>query len=189
MRDIKARFEIDNKGMDKGHRYTVVVGDGFHSQLNTLANPKDKYSKEMRWGSLLGDAKMDFTWASSRSEGMYVTIARQYPNDDFDFSPEAYIRGNWLKAQIDVANFRLYNPFWGRPFLQFSNRSNRWDGEEIAFSEGDQKQFHYDIENQWSIDDNGNSYQMKIEEHGVQWTARRNDDSDDYKEFVIRLSV
>lgn len=188
MRLIRARFEIEGNGMSKGHRYTVSVGDGIHSEVCLLTNPNDKYSKDFRWG-ILGEAKTDFTWSSQTSEGMYVTISRQYPNDNFDFTPESYKRGNWLLADVEVTHFRFYNPFLARPFLQWARSYDRWDGDEVPFSEGDQKEFAYNIENQWSIDDNGNPYQIKIEEHGIKWTVRRNDDSDDYKEFVIRLSV
>lgn len=176
MRNIRTRFEIDQKGIDLGHRYRITVGDGFHSELVTIADPTGKYNAP-QWQMLLGESLRDWTWSSNSSEGMYIHITRQYPNADFDFQPESYKEYGWLEAEMDVASFRLYNPFLARPFLQWDNGS-KW-GAELPFSEGDKHQFGYSIE-QW---------EFKHNEKDVQWTVKRNDDSDYYKEFVIRLSV
>lgn len=184
MRNVKLRVELNGNGIDKGHRYVVRIGDGIHSELMLLANTTDKYSSG-QWTMLLGTPQTTSAWASSTNEGMYVTITRQYPNSDFDFQPESYKEEKWLENQIEVAEFRLYNPFLARPFLQWKKSNERWDGDEIPFSEGDQHQFHYDI-HEWD-------YEKQVwwskNETGINWTVRRNDDSDDYKEFVIKLSV
>lgn len=176
MRNVRARFELDQKGIDKGHRYSITVGDGSHSEMFTLANPSGEYS-DPRWSMLLGDSRRDFSWGSQTSEGIYVSISRQYPNKDFDFEPESYKEHKWLESEVDLSAFRLYNPFLGRPFLQWDTGA-KW-GDSLSFSEGDQHQFSYTID----------MWQFPHNEHDVQWTVRRNDDSDYYKEFVIRLSV
>lgn len=185
MKWVRARIELDQKGIDAGHRYEVVVGDGAHSESFVLAG-NDKYSSDARWQMLLGESMSLFSWGGHTSEGLYVRVSRQYPNDKFDFSPEAYQRGNWLENDADVMQFRLYNPFLARPYLQFAKSNSKWDGPEFPFSEGDQKTFQYDVEDFWLQDEN--KWWGKAEK-GVKYTVRRNDDTSDFKEFVIRLSV
>lgn len=184
MRRIKLRVELNGAGIEKGHRYVVRTGDGFNSALSLLASTTDVYSKG-QWPFLLGNPQTNGTWASTTSEGMYVTIFRQYPNSDFDFQPESYKKENWLENQIEVADFRLYNPFLARPFLQWNTSSTHWDGEQIPFSEGDQRQFGYNI-HEWDYEKQA---WWSKNESGINWSVRRTDDSDDYKEFVIKLSV
>jgi hypothetical protein len=107
-----------------------------------------------------------------------VDVWRQYPNPEFDFSIEGYQRHDWLLAEVDVTTFRLYNPLFARACLDWPH-GNRWDGGSIAFSEGDRHQFGYDV----------NIYQFKYNEQGVQWAVKRYDDTDDYKEFELTLTV
>jgi hypothetical protein len=174
MREIRARFELTDLAKSVDRRYSIVVGDGIHSERFTLA-PKDQFT-DHRWEMLLGDSFLDFTWASNNGEGMYVTIARQYVDPAFDFSLEAYRRGNWFRALPEVSQFRLYNPLFARPCLNWPEGGARW-GDGLPFSEGDQKQFA------WSFKD----WETKIEETDVQYTVKRLSDSDNYKEFLIRL--
>ena len=54
MRDIRAQFDLSKIGQQIDRRYTVHVGDGFHSQSFTLA-PPDQFSKDHRWDMLLGN--------------------------------------------------------------------------------------------------------------------------------------
>lgn len=187
MKWVRARVEIDQNGINKGHRYVVGWGDGLHGDGAILANPGDKYSSQFQWSTILGgEAVTNHTWGGSRDEGLYVRISRQYPNDKFDFSPQGYQRGDWLENEQDVIHIRLYNPFLARPFLQFAQSGDLgWHGTEFPFSEGDQKTFQYDVDDFWLTDEN--RWWGKAEK-GIKWTVRRNDDSD-YKEFVIRLSV
>jgi len=175
MKKIRGRFEIDQLGINKGHRYRITVSDGMHFEVFTLANPSDEYSHPI-WSMLLGEPLRNAEWSSQSEEGLHVTIYRQYPNKDFDFKPESYKDNKWIESEISIASFRLYNPLFARPFLQWDNGTN-W-GDSLPFSEGGQRQFSYTID-QWEFPHN---------EKDVQWTARRNDDSD-FKEFVIRLSV
>ena len=174
MRKIKAYFELSNTGKSIDRRYSIVVGDGAHSQSFTLA-PQDQFS-DHRWDMLLGDSLLNCDWASNTSEGMYVTIYRQYVNPEFDFSLKQYRENNWMLAEPDVSTFRLYNPLFARACLNWPNGRNGW-GDSVPFSEGDTKQFA------WSFTD----WQTKIEEKDVKYTVHRSDDSDDFKEFVIRL--
>ena len=41
MRNIRAQFELTNIGKSVDRRYSIIVGDGIHSQRYTLA-PKDQ---------------------------------------------------------------------------------------------------------------------------------------------------
>lgn len=174
MRKIRARVKLTEKAISVDRRYSVVLGDGFHSERFCLA-PNDQFS-DHRWDMLLGQSHLDFTWASNSAEGMYVTIARQYVNPAFDFSIEEYRRGKWLLGQPEVSEFRLYNPFLARPCLNWPVSYNSWDSG-LPFSEGDQHQFA------WSFSD----WETKIDEKDVQYTVKRLNDSEYYKEFLIRL--
>lgn len=173
MRKVRAQFELSNTGKSVDRRYTIVVGDGFHSQSYTLA-PKDQFS-DHRWEMLLGESLTKFAWASNTSEGLYVSIFRQYVNPAFDFSLEAYRRQSWFLAEPEVSAFRLYNPLFARACLNWPT-NNGW-GDSVPFSEGDIKQFT------WDFDD----WQTKIEEKDVKYTVQRLDDSNDFKEFIIKL--
>jgi hypothetical protein len=174
MRKVRARFELTDLAKSVDRRYTVVVGDGAHSERFCLA-PKDQFN-DYRWEMLLDESHLEYTWASNSSEGMYVTIYRQYVNPQFDFSIDAYRRQDWLLALPEVSMFRLYNPFLARPCLNWPVNHTGWDSG-LAFSEGDQHQFA------WNFSD----WETKIEEKDVQYFVKRLDDSDDFKEFLIRL--
>ena len=174
MRRIRAQFELSKIGQQIDRRYTVIVGDGFHSQRFTLA-PPDQFEKDHRWEMLLGRASTHCDWASNTSEGMYINIVRQYVNPAFDFSYEAYTRQDWFLADPDVINFRLYNPFLGKPFLSWGGNP-RWN-DDVDFSEGDSHQFAWGFSN----------WETKIEEMDVKYTIQRLDDSDNFKEFIIKL--
>jgi len=173
MREIRAQFELTDKGKSLDRRYSIIVGDGVHSQNFTLA-PKDQFS-DHRWDMLLGEASVHCDWCSNNSEGLYVTIVRQYVNPEFDFSIEAYRRQDWFLAEPEVTQFRLYNPLFARACLDWPTR-NGW-GNSVPFSEGDTKQYA------WSFA----SWEPKIEEKDVQYTVHRLDDSDNFKEFIIKL--
>lgn len=176
MREIRAQFELTEKGVAVDRRYVIVVGDGIHSERFVLG-PKDQFSRP-EWEFLVGPSVTSCSWHSNNGEGMYVTVYRQYVNPNFDFTPDAYRKEEWLLSLPDVSHFRLYNPFLARPFLQFAQSGDSgWHGEEFPFSEGDQKQFA------WSFND----WETKIDEKDVQYTVKRLNDSDDYKEFLIRL--
>ena len=174
MREIRAQFELTEKGISVDRRYSIIVGDGIHSQIFTLAPPKDPFS-DFQWHMLLGESRIKWDWCSNNGEGMYVTIVRQYVNQEFDFSPEAYVRHDWMLDEPDVSRFRLYNPLFARACLDWPT-SHGW-GNSVPFSEGDTK--HYS----WSY----SSWDSKIEEKDVQYTVQRLDDSDDFKEFIIKL--
>lgn len=174
MRKIRAQFELSNTGKAVDRRYAITVGDGWHSQVYTLA-PPDQFS-DHRWEMLLGESLQKFAWASNTSEGMYINIYRQYVNPKFDFSLEAYRRQDWFLAEPEVSHFRLYNPLFARPCLNWPEGGTRW-GDGIPFSEGDTKQFA------WEFSD----WETKIEEKDVKYTVQRLDDSDDFKEFIIKL--
>lgn len=173
MRKVRAQFELSDKGKSVDRRYTIIVGDGFHSQSYTLA-PKDQFS-DHRWDMLLGEPLTSFAWPSNTNEGLYVNIVRQYVNPAFDFSLEAYRNQEWFLGEPEVAAFRLYNPWIGKPFLSWAGRG-RWS-DDVDFSEGDTNEF------EWSFSD----YETKIEEKNVKYTIHRQDDSDDFKEFIIKL--
>lgn len=173
MREIRAQFELTEKAISVDRRYVVVVGDGIHSERFVLG-PKDQFSRP-EWDFLVGPSELSVTWHSNNGEGMYVHIARQYVNPKFDFTPDAYRREEWLLDLPEVSHFRLYNPLFARPCLNWPN-GNRW-GTGIPFSEGDQHQFAWDYA----------SYELKIKESDVQYYVKRLDDTDDYKEFLIRL--
>lgn len=173
MRKVRAQFDLSDKGKSVDRRYTIIVGDGFHSQSYTLA-PKDQFS-DHRWDMLLGEPLTSFGWPSNTNEGLYVNIIRQYVNPAFDFSLEAYRNREWFIAEPEVAAFRLYNPWIGKPFLSWAGRG-RWN-EDVDFREGDTNEF------EWSFSD----YETKIEEKNVKYTIHRQDDSDDFKEFIIKL--
>ena len=51
MREIRAQFELTEKGKSLDRRYSIIVGDGIHSHNFTLA-PKDQFS-DHRWNMLL----------------------------------------------------------------------------------------------------------------------------------------
>jgi len=174
MREIRAQFELTQKGISVDRRYSIIVGDGIHSQNFTLAPPKDPFS-DFQWNMLLGESRTKWDWCSNNSEGMYVTIVRQYVNPEFDFSPEAYMRHDWLLDAPEVTRFRLYNPLFARACLDWPT-GHGW-GNSVPFSEGDTKQYA------WSY----SVWEPKIEEKDVQYTVQRLDDSDDFKEFIIKL--
>jgi hypothetical protein len=173
MRNIRAQFELTNTGKSVDRRYSIIVGDGIHSQRYTLA-PKDQFS-DHRWDMLLGEASTHCEWNSNTSEGMYITIVRQYVNPEFDFSVDAYRNHEWFLAEPEVVGFRLYNPWIGKPFLSWAGRG-RW-GDDVDFKEGDTNEFA------WSFAD----WETKIEEKDVKYTVQRLDDSDNFKEFIIKL--
>ena len=175
MRKIRAQFELSEKGIAVDRRYVIVVGDGVHSERFVLG-PKDQFSRP-EWEFLVGPTRLSAVWHSDTSEGMYVTIARQYVNPNFDFTPDAYRRYEFLIGIPEVQEFRLYNPFLAKPSLDWPNQGRTgWVWGE-SYSEGDQKT------HTWSYED----WETKIKEIDVQYTVKRLDDSDDYKEFLIRL--
>ncbi len=173
MRKIKARFELSEKAKSVDRRYWISLGDGCHTNSFTLG-PKDQFSRP-EWEFLVGPSQLSGEWHSNSDEGMYVHIHRQYVNPNFGFTPEEYQRGSWLIGQPAVSEFRLYNPLFARPCLNWPTQ-NGW-GDGLPFSEGDQHQFA------WSIED----WETKIEEKDVQYKVKRLNDSDDYKEFLITL--
>lgn len=174
MREIRAQFELTDRAIAVDRRYCISLGDGIHSTSFTLG-PKDQFSKP-EWEFLVGPSVLSASWHSNNGEGMYVHICRQYVNPNFGFTPKEYQENSWLLGLPEVSHFRLYNPFLARPCLNWPENGTRW-GEGIPFSNGDQKQFA------WSFED----WETKIEEKDVQYTVKRLDDSDDYKEFLIRL--
>jgi hypothetical protein len=107
---------------------------------------------------------------------MYITFERQVPNPAFDFSPEAFQRQDWLKGLYAVDDFRVLNPWIGRPIMSW-NVGGRW-ANHYSFSEGDTGYFSY------AIDD----YYTQFQE-SAQYRVHRLDDSDNYKEFIIALGV
>lgn len=173
MRKIRARFELTEKAIAVDRRYWISLGDGSHTSSFTLG-PKDQFSRP-EWEFLVGPSLLSGAWHSNSNEGMYVSISRQYVNPNFGFTPEEYQRSAWLLGLPEVSNFRLYNPFIGYPSLDWPTRSG-W-GNSVSYSEGEQHPFA------WSFSD----WETKIEEKDVQYTVKRLDDSDDYKEFLIRL--
>lgn len=173
MREIRARFELTEKAISLDRRYWISLGDGIHTESFTLG-PKDQFSRP-EWEFLVGPSLLSGSWHSNNGEGMYVHIFRQYVNPDFDFSMEGYQNQGWLLGLPEVAEFRLYNPILARPCMNFP-KGDRW-GDGIPFSEGDQHQFG------WTVDE----YDFPIKEVDVQYYVKRLDDSDDYKEFLIRL--
>lgn len=175
-RGVRLTMEIDNKGLSKGHRYEVTVGDGGRSEMFLLASKTDQFSKS-QWTFLLGDPNTINSWQTDSSQ-IYVTVRRQYPNPDFDFQPESYEHYKWLIADIDVSTFRLYNPWIGWPTLDWP-KGNSWSGGSINYGQDEQHQFGYTID----------EYGFKYNEHDVQYFVRRNGDSDNFKEFYLRLSV
>lgn len=176
MRGIKLQVNITDLALSRGHRYGLRMGDGANSQIYTLASTTDQYSSP-QWSMLLGDSHKSIVWSTDRQE-MYVDIWRQYPNPDFDFSPEGYQHYRWLTADMDVSTFRLQNPLFMRACLDWPH-GNTWSGGNVPFSEGDQHTYTYDV----------NQYQFKYNELGVKWNIRRNDDTDNFKEFVVTLTV
>lgn len=174
MRKIRLQIELTEKAVALDRRYWISLGDGFNGSAFTLANPDDQFS-DTKWQFILGEPHLSGSWSSITSEGMYVHISRQYVNPNFDFSQEEYQRQSWLIGNPEVSSFRLYNPLFARPCLNW-DINNRWsDGQ--PFSEGDQFQYA------WSFAD----WETKIEEREVQYYVKRLDDSDNYKEFLIRL--
>jgi hypothetical protein len=182
MRGIRARIEITQQGIDKGHRYWISTTNGNDPHTYLLAGNKDIYSADYAWRTLLGDPNTSIV-TSSPSQNLSISIWRQIPNPHFDpHNPKDYQSGKDWQCGIDVNGFRLYNPPLARPYLQW-DLGGRW-GDEVPFSEGDQHQYAYDIEKIWD-----DRYDYVTPEKGVQWTVRRLDDSDNFKEFVIKLSV
>lgn len=173
---VSLTMEIDVKGLSKGHRYEVVVGDGSRSERFLLASSKDEYSKA-NWTFLLGIPQTIANWSTDTSQ-IYVTVNRQYPNPDFDFEPKSYEHYEWLMADIEVTHFRLYNPWIGWPTLDWP-KGNGWNGGSENYGVYDQFQFAYSID----------EYGFKYNENKVQYYVRRNEDSYDFKEFYLRLSV
>lgn len=176
MRGIKLEFNLTELAVQKGHRYVVRMGDGIRSEVYTLANPTDQYNTP-QWSMLVGESRKTVVWSTDRQE-MYVDIWRQYPNPAFDFSPEGYQHYEWLLAQMDVTTFRLNNPLFMRACLDWPH-GNSWTGGSVPFSEGDSHTYSYDI----------NEYQFKYNESGVKWAIKRHDDSDNFKEFAVTLTV
>ena len=175
-RGVRLTMELDPKGLPKGHRYCVSVGDGSRSERFLLANQHDQYN-DFKWTSLLGEPYMNNAWSTDTSQ-IYVTVYRQYPNPDFDFKPESYHDYDWLLAEIEVAQFRLYNPWIGWPTLDWP-KGNTWSGGSINYGQDEQHQFAYSID----------QYGFKYNEKDVQWYVRRSYDSDNFKEFYLRVSV
>ena len=176
MRGIRIQFELGHQAVANNWRYTVNLSDGAAGPVYCLANPNDQYN-EIKWTSLLGVAQTHAEWTTISSEGMYVSIARQVPNSQFNFNdPDAYQRREWLTGSYDVDEFRVYNPWIGRPFLSW-NHEGRWTNN-YTFSEGDTGYFKY------SIDD----YENSLREVG-KYRVHRLSDSNNYKEFIILLGV
>lgn len=182
MRGIRVKIEITQQGIDKGHRYWISTTNGNDPHTYLLADCKDKYATDIGWRSLLGDPNSSIV-TSSNTQNLSIQIYRQIPNPHFDpHNPDDYIKHKEWECGLDVNSFRFYNPVLARPFLQWDLGAS-W-GSEQPFSEGDQHQYAYDIEKIWD-----ERYDYIVPEKGIQWTVRRNDDSDNFKEFVIRLSV
>jgi len=175
-RGVSLTMEIDYKGLSKGHRYVVVLGDGGRSERFLLASNSDQYS-DTKWKFLLGEPQSRAHWQTDSSQ-IYVTVARQYPNPNFDFEPESYQHYEWLIADIEVSSFRLHNPFIGWPTLDWP-KGNTWEGGSINYGQEEQHQFSYSID----------EYGFKYNEKDVNYYVRRNSDSDNFKEFYLRLSV
>ena len=182
MRGIRARFKLEVNGQAAGHRYWISLGDGSHTDSATLASARDAYAG-WQWASLLGEPEQDHTWATASGEGMYVTVYRQYPNPKFGFEPQDYQRQNWIIAEPEVAHFRLYNPLFARACMNFSDGPTRW-GDSIPFSEGDTKTFAYSVDEYF-----WDGEHEPIVEHDIKWSVHRSDDSDNYKEFTVTLSI
>lgn len=173
MRGIRLQFELGHEAVNQNWRYQVELSDGHSGPIVCLANPNDQYN-EVKWTSLLGVPVTSTEWTTISSEGGYVTISRQIPNPEFNFNdPDAYGR---LKGLYSVDEFRVYNPWIGRPFLSW-NVGGRWTNN-YTFSEGDTGYFRY------SLDD----YQNNLQESG-QYRVHRLDDSEHYKEFIIVVGV
>ena len=85
MRGIHVYFVLDTIGIKAEHRYSLTLGDGNHSQVFTLANPYSEYASD-RWSPLLGESKRTVEWQTDSSAGIYVTLSRQYPNPNFEFT-------------------------------------------------------------------------------------------------------
>ena len=168
--------EIDPNGLSKGHRYTVTLGDGSRSSTFLLASRHDQFS-DQKWTFLLGDPQTRAHWQTDTRQ-IYVSVNRQYPNPNFDFEPKSYEHYGWLIASLEVSQFRLYNPFIGWPTLDWP-KGNTWSGGSINYGQEEQHQFGYTID----------EYGFKYNEKDVQYYVRRNSDTDDYKEFYLRLSV
>jgi len=175
-RGVRLTMELDSHGLNKNHRYVVTLGDGGNSGQILLANTQDQYA-DPRWRMLLGDARHSAAWQTDTNQ-IYVTVHRQYPNPDFDFEPASYQHREWLAADIEITQFRLYNPWMGWPTLDWP-KGNGWNGGHINYGQGEEHDFSYSID----------EYLFKYNESDVHWKVRRNDDSDNYKEFVLRLSV
>lgn len=176
MRGIRLQFELGHRAIANNWRYTVNLSDGNPGPLTCLANPNDQFS-EVKWTSLLGVPVTNCVWTTVSAEGMYVNINRQVPDPNFNFNdPDSYQRQGWLKGLYTVDEFRVYNPWIGRPFMSW-NHGNRWTNN-YTFSEGDTGYFNY------GIDD----YYNNIQESG-QYRVHRLDDSSNYKEFIIVLGV
>lgn len=174
MKEIRVHIELTERAIAVDRRYCISLGDGIHGSSFVLG-PKDQFSRP-EWEFLVGPSQLSGEWHSNNGEGMYVRISRQYVNPNFGFTPQEYQQGSWLLGQPEVSTFRLYNPLFARPCLNFPKNSTQW-GDGIPFSEGDQHQFA------WTV----NEYEFPIKELDVQYYVKRLGDSDDYKEFLIRL--
>lgn len=176
MRGIRLVIELGTAAAAQDLRYQVRLGDGRAGPTYTFALMTNQYSRG-QWIDLLGYPYQNASWTTESSEGMYITIERQEPNPDFDFAdPHAYERREWLKGQWPVDEFRLLNPWIGRPIMSWY-RNNRWT-DHRAYSEGTCAEFTY------TVDD----YSTPMHETG-KFTVTRRDDSDLYKEFVIVLGA
>lgn len=175
MRKIRTKFELSEKGISVDRRYVIVVGDGVHGERFVLG-PKDQFSRP-EWEFLVGPSNLSATWHSDTDEGMYVTFARQYVNPNFDFEPDSYRRGDFLLDLPDVQEFRLSNPLFARPGLSWPNKGRTGWIWADSYSEGDEHQYSWSYEN----------WELKLSETDVRYTVKRLNDSDDYKEFLVRL--
>jgi len=176
MRGIRVRFEITPQAINKGHRYDISTTNGSNPHGWTLADPKDKYSTNFAWRSLLGEPETSIV-SSSNTQTLSVQICRQIPNPHFDpMDPQSFIQHKDFQFLSDVSSFRLYNPLFARPYLQWNQ------GGSIPFSEGDEKHFAYEVEKIWN-----ERYDYVIPEKDIQWSVHRLDDSSDFKEFLIKL--
>ena len=176
MRGVRVQFELGAVAVANNWRYSITLGDGTPGPVVCLANPNDQYSRP-QWANLLGKAVTRAEWATSSSEGMYITFERQVPNPGFDFTdPRAYEQQGWLKGLYTVDDFRILNPWIGRPMMSWYVGA-RWTNH-YTYSEGDTGYFKY------LIDD----YYTDLHETG-QYRVHRLDDSSNYKEFIIVLGV
>lgn len=179
MKNIRAQFKLSEHAIAVDRRYVVTVGDGVHSSRFVLG-PHDQFDRP-EWEFLVGPSTVSGEWRSDRDEGMYVHIYRQYVNPEFDFSIEGYKREQWLWDLPEVSCFRLYNPLFARPCLNWPDpKTNGWASGQ-PFSEGDQHSYAWDFTLQ-----DYESREIRSVEKDVQYRVKRLADTD-FKEFLITL--